>query len=161
MKEKYTCADVEKLLREIAAQERKYSCTRENLAEPHECEMDDAMTQRLLAVIDNEGVRTTRTSYYKLLASCAAVVLLASIGCFFLLDSHLVEVASVREASTMASPQARSLKVANRTLLSHLDATTESGFSPAPQETYEGRDKRRYGVSVHGTYEYTACTDTL
>ena len=161
MKKEYTCADVEQLLREIAAQERDAPCECDKHIPPDACVMDDAMTQRFSAIIAQESARVTRISYYKLLAHCAAVVLLASVGIYFLSDTPMPGVTAVPVEPMGKQSPTKGLTGENRTLLSHLDATTESGFSPVPQETYDGREQHRYGVSVYGHYEYTACTDTL
>lgn len=151
----YTCDDVEHLLHELAAQERQ--CSREEA-----CRMDDAMTHRLLDVVNAELARCSRMRSYKRWAQCAALVLMGTLGIvYFSSSSAEVPPSEVGQSPMGNLPTSAADKDEKKALLGLLDSTMESGFSPQPQETYAGRDQRHYGVSIYGSCEYTACTDTL
>lgn len=138
-KEIYGSDDVERMLRELAAADG--------------CRMDDAMTERCLAVIDEVFERHAHRQVYRRLASCAAVLALAAAGLSLLFRS-----ADEVPVAVQAAPPAEH---EGRAMLSHLDSSMVAGFSPRPQETYAGKNRQTYGVSVYGHYEYSACTDTL
>ncbi|HIX89101.1 MAG TPA: hypothetical protein H9976_08305 [Candidatus Akkermansia intestinavium] len=142
-KEIYGSDDVERMLRELAAADG--------------CRMDDAMTERCLAVIDEVFERHAHRQVYRRLASCAAVLALAAAGLSLFFRSA-DEVPVAVQAAVQAAPPAEH---EGRAMLSHLDSSMVAGFSPRPQETYAGKNRQTYGVSVYGHYEYSACTDTL
>lgn len=151
----YTCDDVEQLLHALAAQERQNYCE-------ESCRMDDAMTHRLLDVINAELSRCSRMGRYKRWAQCAALVLMGALGiAYFSNGSAAVTPTVVPQEPMVHLPTSTSSKEEKKALLGLLDSTMESGFSPSPQETYAGRNHRHYGVSIYGSCEYTACTDTL
>ena len=99
--------------------------------------MDDAMTHRLLDVVNAELARCSRMRSYKRWAQCAALVLMGTLGIVYFSSSS----AEGPPSEVLQSPT--------------------GNLSPQPQETYAGRDHRHYGVSIYGSCEYTACTDTL
>lgn len=142
----YGSEDVERMLRELAAADG--------------CRMDDAMTERCLAVIDEVFERHAHRQVYRRLASCAAVLALAAAGLsLFFRSADEVPVAA--QPAVKAVQAAQPAEHEGRAMLSHLDSSMVAGFSPRPQETYAGKNQQTYGVSVYGHYEYSACTDTL
>ncbi len=123
--------------------------------------MDDAMTERLLSIIDNEVEYSSRRYIYKKLSPYAAVLCLMSIGISFLFTESDDEVTIATETTTDNASQQAVIRNEKRAMLGHIDGTLKAGFSPEPQESYVGHGKYRYGVSIYGHYEYTACTDAL
>lgn len=146
-REKYSSSDVEQILRELAELDRS--------------RMDDAMTERCLAIIADEVENSSRRHAYKRLLQCAAVLAIMAVGISFFLKGSTDEAAVVARTTPDIEQSLPIIKQEGRELLSHLDASMEFGFSPLPQETYTGRGSRLYGVSVYGNCEYAVCTDTL
>lgn len=144
--ERYSSSDVERLLRELAEADRG--------------RMDDAQIARHLSLIDREVARNYHRSLYRSLARYAAALVLMAGGLAFLVlggrEEEELTAKSPRDAAAQGEWVAE-----RRAYLSQLESSTESGFSPLPQERYAGNAPYRYGVSVYGHYEYTACTDTL
>lgn len=146
-KEKYSSEDVERILREIVEFDRG--------------RMDDAMTERCLAIIDDEIERSSRRYIYKKISQCAAVLTIVMVGISVFKEEATNVVTVVTETTPNIEQSHPIIKQERRVMLSHLDCSMEAGFSPLPQETYTGKDKQVYGVSIYGNFEYTVCTDTM
>lgn len=139
-KKPYSNLDVENLLKE--------------LAEFDKCRMNDTMTAHLLDIIDHEVKTCSRHLLYKRLLQSAAAVLVLLLGVAFFVKQDVPQPSFHTENGPCGITK-------QQVPLTHLDNTMQAGFSPVPQELYTRRNKRRYGVSVSGHYNYTACTDTL
>ena len=145
--EKYDSTDIEHILRELAESDR--------------CHMNDELTERCLAIIDDEIERCSRRSIYKKLSQCAAALAIIAIGISFFLQEPTMEVATITEKPSKIEQSQPIIQREKRTMLSQLDCSIEAGFSPIPQKTYTGKDKQIYGVGIYGKYKYTVCADTL
>lgn len=146
-REEYINEDVEQILQELAEEDR--------------CRMDDTMTERILSIIDDEVEYSYRKRIYKKTVQCAAALVLTGV-CISILYSVSNDTVTVVTETPVGRdiPHSNSLNE-KRALLSYLDSTMESGFSPMPHETYAGETNRIYGVSLYEEFEYTVCTDTL
>lgn len=146
-REEFINEDVEQILRELAEEDR--------------CLMDDSMSERILSIIDNEVEYSYRKRIYKKTTQCAAALLLTGVCVTILFNVSNDTVTVVTETPVGRDKPHSDQLNKKRALLSYLDSTMESGFSPVPHETYDGETNRKYGVSLYAEYEYTVCTDTL
>lgn len=146
-KSRYSNDDVEDILRTLAQHDR--------------VPMDDAMTERGLAVID-AAVATGYRCYLrrKLARFFAAAAILGIALSLLLVDGGEGAPPLAKEHGTPPAPSARG-EEEQRAFLRQLDCTTEAGFAPAPQAVYAGNGALRYGVSVQEKYDYVACSDTF
>lgn len=125
-------AEVEQLLYELAAQE---------------CRMDDAMTVRCLAAIEDEVRRSTRRRAYKRMAqgAAAALVLGAGIGVCYVEGPTQQPAGS--SVPVTAAPEATEALVNTAPKAEPPDAP--------PAKPAHGE------IAVSGHFEYQICTDTL
>lgn len=139
-KKEYSSAEVEILLREMAA---AYRCT-----------MEEALTARILSAVEDELRRGRRRRLYKRSVQAAAAVAVlgaVSVAVWDGLTPAVVSPAVV--AAEVPAPKP------HRVALSELDAQAAAGFAADPHQLCSKQDNG--GVCVPRSYQFTACTNTL
>lgn len=138
----YSTEDVENILRELAAQDKRTP-------------MSDEFTAKMLRLIDDEVERGLNRKLYKRMAQVAAsVALLAVIGMALMRSPE-----NAREASLTKAPEQKIVEqpLPCQIALNELDAL-KKGMQPAtdlPQSEDEGAS-----ISF-GQFRITVCVDTL
>lgn len=141
-KKHYSTEDVENILREIAAQDKRAA-------------MSDAFTEKMLRLIDDEVERSMRLRLYKLVAQVAAsIAALAVVGVVLMQPTEntthapLAEATELKKTVQILAPQID---------LNELDAL-KNGMLVTPDEPHAVDD----ASSVFGDrFRITVCVDTL
>lgn len=141
-KKEYSSAEVETLLREMAA---AYRCT-----------MEESLTARILSAVEDELRRGRRRRLYKRSAQVAAAVAVLGVASFSVwngLPSAVVAPSVTAADMPVAKP--------HQLALSDLEKNVTIAHDYKAYMLYKPQDPKDYGKPPEIYYQYTACTDSL
>ncbi len=142
-KKEYSSAEVEILLREMAA---AYRCT-----------MEEALTARILSAVEDELRRGRRRRLYKRSAQAAAAVVVLGVASFSVWNGlPSAVVASSVTAADMPDAKPHQLPLSDLGKIVTMAYNRDSYLICKPEET---KDCGKTMPEIH--YQFTACTDSL
>lgn len=141
-KKEYSSAEVEILLREMAA---AYRCT-----------MEETLTARILSAVEDELRRGRRRRLYKRSAQAAAALAVLGVVSFSVWNGlPSAVVASSVTAADMPDAKPHQLP------LSDLEKNVTIAHDYKAYMLYKPQDPKDYGKPPEIYYQYAACTDSL